>query len=80
MLPNLGEQLADRALECWMQEQRVEFAQWHEDEPSLMQARMWHYEIRLVDHPLAVKQHIKIDGPGARSIILITAESMFDFP
>ena len=61
-----------------MQKQRVEFAQRHEDEPALMHARMRHHEIRFVDHLLAVKQYVQIDGPGARSIVLITAERMFN--
>lgn len=63
-----------------MQKQRVEFAQWHEDEPPLMHPRMRHDEIRFVDHPLAVKQYVKIHGPGARSIVLFTAERMFNLP
>jgi hypothetical protein len=41
-----------------VQEQRIEFAQRHEDEPALMHARMRHYEIWLVDDPLAVEQDI----------------------
>ena len=52
-----------------MQEQRVEFAQRHEDEPATVHARMRHHEIRFVDDPLAVEQDIQIDGPGARSIV-----------
>src|SRR4029077_8413514 len=63
-----------------MQKQRVELAQWHEDKPPLMHARMRHHEIRFVDHPLAVKQYVQIHGPGARSIVLITAERMFNLP
>src|SRR6476660_8510993 len=63
-----------------MQEQRVELAQRHEDEPPLVHARMRHHEIRFVDHPLAVEQYIKIHSPGARSIVLITAERMFNLP
>ena len=48
-----------------MHEEWVEFAQRHEDEPSLMHARMRHYEVRIVDHPLAIEQDVQIDGPGA---------------
>ena len=63
-----------------MQEQRIEFAQGHEDEPALVHARMWHHEIRFVDHPLAVEQDVQIDGPGARPIVLIPVERVFDLP
>jgi hypothetical protein len=52
-------------MERWVQEQRIEFAQRHEDEPALVHARMRYHEIWFVDDPLAVKQDVQIDGPGA---------------
>ncbi len=63
-----------------MPEQRVEFAQRHEDKPALVHAGMRHDEIRFVDHSLAVEQDVQIDGPGAGSMVLIPAERMLDFP
>ena len=63
-----------------MQEQRVEFAQRHEDESALVHSRMRHYKILLVDHPLAVEQNVQIDGSGPRSILLIPAERSLDLP
>ena len=48
-----------------MQEQRIEFAQRHEDEPALVHSRMWHHEIWFIDNPLAVEQNVQIDGSGA---------------
>jgi hypothetical protein len=48
-----------------MDEQRIEFAQRHEDEPATVHARMRHHKIRFVDDPLAVEQDIQIDGSGA---------------
>jgi hypothetical protein len=65
LLPGLGEQLADRTLEGWMYEERIEFAQWHENEPALVHARMRHHEIRFVDDSLAIEQDVQVDGPGA---------------
>ncbi len=47
-----------------MQEQRIEFAQGHEDEPALVHSRVWHHEIRFIDNPLAIEQNVQIDGPG----------------
>ena len=62
-----------------MHEERIEFTQRHEDKPAMVQARMWHHEIWFVDDPLAVEQDVQIDGPGARSVLLIPAERALDF-
>jgi hypothetical protein len=80
LLSGFGEQLADCALEKWMDEQRIEFAQRHEDEPATVHARMRHYEIRFVDDPLAIEQDIQIDGSGTRSVLLIPPECVLDLP
>jgi hypothetical protein len=48
-----------------MHEQRIEFAQRHENEPALVHARMRHHEIGFVDDSLAVEQDVQVDGPGA---------------
>jgi len=41
-----------------MHPERIQFAQWYEDESALMQPRMRYDEIGLVDNSLPVEQHI----------------------
>ncbi len=63
-----------------MDEQRIEFAHRHEDEPATVHARMRHHEIRFVDDLLAVKQNVQIHSSGARSVLLIASERALDLP
>lgn len=57
-----------------MHPERIEFAQGHEDESALMQPRMRHREVGLVDDQLAVEEDVQIDGSGPRSIIFIPSK------
>ena len=63
-----------------MYEQRVKFAQWHEDKSALVHPGMRHHKVRFVDDLFAVEQNIQIDGPGAGSIVRVPAKCEFDLP
>jgi hypothetical protein len=64
LIVDFSEHLVDCALSGRMDEQRIEFAQGHEYEPALMEARMRDGQSRLIDHPPAIEQDVEVDCSG----------------
>ena len=74
------EQSLHRLVVLRMDPVRIEFGHRHQDEPPLMKTGMRNGELRGVDDPLSIEQHVQINGAGSVSQPGVTTQAPFRFP
>jgi len=57
-----------------MDPERIQFIQRHENEPAVMEARVWDSQPWFLDDALTVEENVEVDRSRARTVVLISSK------
>lgn len=61
-----------------MDPERIQFIQRHENEPAVMEARVWDRHPWFLDDALTVEENVEVDRSRAGTVVLISSERSLD--